>query len=566
MEIEAKFGVPDEETFQRLLAATQLAGCKLGAGSVAQIHDRYFDTRDRSILAGGFACRLRHWDDRYLATLKGLGEASGAIHRRQEYEVELARPLSPQDWPLSDARDLALGLCAGQPLVILFEIRQVRHSRSLIEGDRIVGELCLERVHVGRKDAVTATYLELEAELVPGGLEEELNQIAAELEEAWGLAPESRSKFERAATLFDTELASAMEAEWAMESPWTPQEHAGVGATELAQPSRSVELLERPGIEPDDPMSEAGRKTFRFHFRRMLYNEPGTRQGEDIEFLHDMRVATRRMRAAFRVFGDYFEPKAVAPYLKGLQRTGRALGRVRDLDVFRAKIQAYLDTLPESRHHDLDPLLAVLEKQRGEARERMNLYLDSAKHARFVERFGEFVETEGRGSLTMTLDGDEPRPHRVRHVAPMAIYERLAAVRAYDEWVSIPEPPLERLHALRIACKRLRYTMEFFHEVLGPDTKAPINQVVTLQDHLGDLQDAVVASDILRDFLKWGTWGPRTASEPPLETPVLAAGVEAYLAAKQAELRHLLDTLPEAWQRLNGPEFSRMVAEAIVVL
>ena len=49
------------------------------------------------------------------------------------------------------------------------------------------------------------------------------------------------------------------------------------------------------------------------------FAELGTRLGEDIEALHDMRVATRRMRAAFRVFGEHFEPKAVAPYLKGLK-------------------------------------------------------------------------------------------------------------------------------------------------------------------------------------------------------------------------------------------------------
>src|SRR5690606_3507983 len=95
--------------------------------------------------------------------------------------------------------------------------------------------------------------------------------------------------------------------------------------------------------------------------------------------------------------------------------------------------------------------------------------------------------------------GGEPQPYRVRHVAPVAIYERLAAVRAYDEWVTIPSPPVARLHALRIVCKRLRYAVEFFREALGPEAKILINQVVGMQDHLGELQDAVVASGILRD-------------------------------------------------------------------
>jgi CHAD domain-containing protein len=328
----------------------------------------------------------------------------------------------------------------------------------------------------------------------------------------------------------------------------------------------SIDLLEAPGIEPDDPMSEAGRKTFRFHYQRMLYNEPGTRLGEDIEALHDMRVATRRMRAAFRVFGDYFQSKIMAPHLKGLKRTGRALGPVRDLDVFREKILAYLTTLPEAERGGLDALLVVLEAQREAARQRMIAYLDGAQYARFKEEFGAFVETEGMGSLPATLDGGEPWPYRVRHVVPMVIYERLAVVRAYDEWVSIPDPPLERLHALRIACKRLRYSLEFFRQVLGRDADALIKEVVDMQDHLGALQDGVVASEILRDYLRWGTWGHQVADAHPLDEPVVAPGVEAYLNARQSEMQHLVATFPQAWLRITGAEFSRMVAEAVVVL
>jgi CHAD domain-containing protein len=382
----------------------------------------------------------------------------------------------------------------------------------------------------------------------------------------WGLKPQPQSKFERALALLDRAQAPSSETRKTGEPLVSGQAQPASEVAIPPGPTVSVKLLKSPGIEPDDSMSEAGRKTFRFHFRRMLYNEPGTRMGEDPEALHDMRVATRRMRAAFRVFDDHFEPKAVAPYLKGLKRTGRALGPVRDLDVLRIKIQTYLKSLPESEQNSLDGLLEAWEAQRETARERMTVYLDSAKYARFVERFSEFVETEGMGSLPVVPGKEDPRPHRVRHVAPMAVYERLAAVRAYDEWVSIPDPPLERLHALRIACKRLRYTMEFFREVLGPDTRSAIKEVVNVQDHLGDLQDAVVATDILRDFLRWGTWGSEARSEVPPATPVVAPGAETYLAAKQGELEHLVSTFPGIWQGLRGTDFSRMVAEAVVVL
>jgi CHAD domain-containing protein len=562
LELEAKFTVPDEQTFQQLLAASNLGAYRLGQSTLARVHDRYLDTPEGALHQGGYALRLRREDGRHLASVKGLGDASGAVHHREEYEVELPGPLPPQEWPPGSPRDLVLGLIQDRPLIPLFELEQDRHQRSVTSQGRQVAEFSLDRVRVRQDDAVAATYLELEVELLADGQRRDLEEILAELQKRAGVVPQPQSKFERGLALFGLDPTAA-----------------GKGARpEVAEPARAVdegsELApatkgpEEPLIVADDSMSEAGRKTLRFQYQKMLYHEPGTRLGEDIEALHDMRVATRRMRAAWRVFGDYFEPKAVAPFLKGLKRTGRALGPVRDLDVFREKVRAYAATLPEAEQGRLDGLLGVLDARREAARARMIVYLDTEKYARFVARFGQFLETPGMGSLEVGPGDGEPRPHRVRHVAPMAIYERLAAVRSYDEWVTIPDPPLERLHALRIACKRLRYTLEFFEQVLGPDARVGIKEVVAVQDHLGELQDAVVASGILGDLLSRGTWAEETESAPGpgAMSPEAREGVEAYLAAKESELLQLMETFPEAWQPLNTLEFSRLVAEAVAVL
>jgi CHAD domain-containing protein len=566
LEVEAKFSVPDEGTFQRLLATSTLAGFSLDRGTVTQVHDRYLDTAEGALHANGYACRVRCEDGRTLASLKGLGSASGAIHHRAEVEVALPEPLLPHDWPPSAARDLVLRLCGQQVLSPLFDLEQIRHRRCLHQGSRAVAELALDRVRVLRGETLASTYLELEAELLQAGHERDLRRLSVELQEQWGLAPQSRSKFERGLELFGLNLAFAKEASWIVDVHLPLKDQPVDSVPGQEHRPQEIELLQSPGIEPNDPMSEAGRKTFQFHYRRMLYHEPGTRQGRDIEALHDMRVATRRMRAAFRVFGDFYDPKAVAPYLKGLKRIGRALGPVRDLDVFRAQIEAYQSTLPASEQASLNRFQDILEGQREAARQRMIAYLDGEKYARFKVRFGKFTETQGMGSPTVVLQDSEPSPYRVRHIAPMAVYERLAAVRAYDEWVSIPDPPPQRLHSLRIACKRLRYTLEFFLEVLGPDTKTLIKDIVALQDHLGELQDAVVAGSLLRDFLDRGIWGHTAVDEPASQAPLDEPGVAAYLAFKQAELHHLLETFPEVWQRINSDEFRRMVAEAVVVL
>jgi CHAD domain-containing protein len=115
------------------------------------------------------------------------------------------------------------------------------------------------------------------------------------------------------------------------------------------------------------------------------------------------------------------------------------------------------------------------------------------------------------------------------------------------------------LHALRIECKRLRYTLEFFCEVLGPEAEQVIAEVVRLQDHLGDLNDADVANTMLSNFL----FAP---SRKDASEPVIAPGVVAYLAAKQRELQRLMSTFPAAWEQFNRPEVRRSLADAVAVL
>jgi CHAD domain-containing protein len=236
--------------------------------------------------------------------------------------------------------------------------------------------------------------------------------------------------------------------------------------------------------------------------------------------------------------------------------------------VFWEKTQHYLEKLPQERQNDLRPLRVVWEAERERCRKKMTDYLDSERYVQFQERFGEFLQTPGAGELPPFSNKGEPMPNRLRNVVPALVYQRLAAVRAYDEWVTGENVPLERLHQLRIASKGLRYTLEYFQEVLGPEAKDAIKEIKGLQDHLGDLQDAVVASNLLRDFLTWGTWGhaQTKASVPPPVEPVVAPGVAAYLAARQIELQHLVDTFPQAWARVQSAEFGQLVAAALTPL
>ena len=315
--------------------------------------------------------------------------------------------------------------------------------------------------------------------------------------------------------------------------------------------------MKRPGVEPDDTLSEAGRKVMGYHFAQMVLHEAGTRLGEDIEELHDMRVATRRMRAAFEVFRDAFEPKAVKPHLKGLRATGRALGRVRDLDVFIEKAQHYLDTLPQEQRSGLEPLLVLWENERQNDREKMLEHLNSEDYANFKRKFLKFVSTPGEGTRPVF----EISPPLVQHIVPALIYTRLAAVRAYGP--ILESATIAQLHSLRIEFKKLRYTLEFFREVLGEEAGELIEEIKNLQDHLGDLNDADVACSILRQFLD--EWESRQVYTPisERENP---EPVVAYLANKHAERYFLTTTFQDVWQGFDQPGMRTKLASAVAVL
>lgn len=135
-------------------------------------------------------------------------------------------------------------------------------------------------------------------------------------------------------------------------------------------------------------MAEAARKILRLQFERMLLHEPGTRAGEDIEELHDMRVVTRRMRAVPRVFGDYIDRK---PVIEGLRATGRTPGSVRGLDVFWEQTQRTIDALPPAQRDGLAPLQAAWEAEHRRARMELLNYLDSNYYTEFKVRFEELV-------------------------------------------------------------------------------------------------------------------------------------------------------------------------------
>src|SRR5262245_12119869 len=140
-------------------------------------------------------------------------------------------------------------------------------------------------------------------------------------------------------------------------------------------------------VSQDASIRAVALAVLRRHFAMMLAREPGTRLGDDPEELHDMRVASRRLRAAVSLFRDVL-PVTVMQPRGDFVWLGRSLGTVRDLDVQLEQLDGLLTEVAESERVALLPLRSLLEEQRGVARVGMLEALDSRRYEVFVSRFG----------------------------------------------------------------------------------------------------------------------------------------------------------------------------------
>lgn len=313
--------------------------------------------------------------------------------------------------------------------------------------------------------------------------------------------------------------------------------------------------MKSPGIVRRDTLADAARKTLRFHFSRMLEHEAGAIDGTDIERLHDMRVAVRRLRAAVQLFRPYL-PKEHAAYLrKDLRRLGRALGPARDYDVMLANLADYRAGLPAQPQESLEPLARRWQRKRERAHEAMRAYLESKRYRVLKQRIETFLYpvsppaagADTNGAATATLS--DLREPLVCAEVPALLSSRYERILSYGP--SLEGTSVEELHALRIDCKRLRYALEFLREALCAQAKDAIDDLKEAQDHLGEMNDAYVASKVLRKL-----WEKRQrATDESVCPPATLEALGAYLAYCEDRARTQAQSFAGIWQRLTGPEF-----------
>jgi CHAD domain-containing protein len=542
MEIEAKFAVPDDSSFETLLSLESLGDYRLVPSGEQRMTDRYVDTPGRDLLQSGHTCRRRvgQAGGPELVTVKGLGGALGAVHRRFEQEMEVPLDAPPEQWPSGAPRDIVLQLTRGKPLVEFLTLHQHRTTRSVTRRDQRIATISLDRVEF----AGGATACEMEIELSPPGSGADLEALG-QLLRPFGLRPQSLSKFERALSLVEGATPVMSGASQRIERhPVGASFSLEVAASSSPKPNSRAKPV---GVRASDPMAEAGRKILHYHWNQALGHEAGTKSGVDPEELHDMRVATRRQRAALRIVEAHFRRKALRPLREGLRALGGRLGEVRDLDVLLAAARDHQAAVTATEAVAFQSLVDDWMRQREAARIRMVEYLGGETHAVFKERYTAFLDTPGAGARAEPA----PRPTLVAHVLPYEIWAHYGALVSFDR--ALLGASYGTLHAVRIQGKRLRYLLEFFREVLDPCVEKPIKAIVALQDHLGELQDCVVTIALVNDFLAGN--GAHVHRE-------VAAATSRYRELRQARIAELRRTLDRPWDGVTNAAFRIGLSQA----
>jgi CHAD domain-containing protein len=591
IEVELKYRVVDLAAAERYLAADEI-GTFSGhtAPRSSQFEDHYVDTSDGALARAGFAVRLRQSGKGTILSVKSTAgtNGSGGATRREELEGPADRTTGPLDWPASDARSLVLELAGDAPLVELVTIRQLRRKRIVRDGDTRV-ELSLDEVDVVSRSEVVDRFVELEAELVKG-TETRLARLAEVFLADPALTPSTRSKLEAGMAAVksgrrptgeedDADDTGDPRGKDAVDAPAEPKRSTKADVTAATRatpepsatdsvvlevvPTTSDTLIDEetassadgrlvvgrsPGVLADDHIAEAGRKVMRFHLGRMLAREAGVRDGKDLEDVHAMRVATRRQRAAWRVFGESYRHGRTRRYRHGLREVAGRLGAVRDLDVLLEAADVYRNDQPVREQRALEPMLRDWREHRDDARVLLVRELDSDVYRRWVDDYRDFVRTEGAGVLPV----QPTQPHRVRDTAGSRVWAAYEQVRGYEpvlRWADV-----ETLHELRIAGKWLRYTLEFVREALGDDAGPLIERVTALQDHLGLMNDANVSGSMARTFLV-----EHAGELSELES----AAIGRFLVSREREVTRLRRQIGAPWRGVAGVTFRRRLGRLI---
>lgn len=297
-----------------------------------------------------------------------------------------------------------------------------------------------------------------------------------------------------------------------------------------------------PVLAPDDDARNAARRVLAFHLAVFTREESAARSG-DVEAVHQLRVATRRMRSTLRLFAPVLPAASVASAGDGFAWLARAIGAVRDLDVLALAVVRRGRKLDDSTRSHLGALERVIADRRAAALSALVTQLESPRSRRLLVRVGTLANTRLAAR----------RPVRLGDVARDLVVPLLRAIQRSGRDLDVHAPP-RAFHRLRKRVKRLRYASETLAGLGDDAMQAARGRLVTLQDVLGEHQDAIVQRDWLRACAESDALPPAT---------LLAMGELMHALGRRT--KKLRRRAPRAWKKFDRRRVRRQLMAGLDV-
>lgn len=293
-----------------------------------------------------------------------------------------------------------------------------------------------------------------------------------------------------------------------------------------------------------EPLWRLGDKGMRRQLKHIRDQVAVVSEQSGVEDIHQMRVAIRRLRAMAEVLESTpaFRRKRLSRLRDRLQPLAQRLGAVRDLDMLLESLDEYERSAVETSQTS-SALRDELHWRREKALQRLRKELRRLATRRLLQR-------PRRTIRRLVRRNRDARRVLVRHVAGDALWKRYEVILRFEETIE-GFAPTEELHALRIACKQLRYALELFSEETDPCAQSLLETLKGVQGHLGDLQDSVFAVATLT----------RLRHDYPHNYLL-----EGFRAAQETRRNTLRQEFAPLWERISGAPYRQDLAALIAAL
>jgi len=245
-----------------------------------------------------------------------------------------------------------------------------------------------------------------------------------------------------------------------------------------------------PGVDAFTPLADAAPALLLAKAEPLFALEGAASSGADMDAVHDMRVASRRLRETMRLLEPLYPQREFREWYGRVRRITRALGPVRDADVFIDEFAGFAKSLGNGGKRAVAFLIGRrmgTREQQLVALNRELSRLDLAENRRTLRKLARSIG--GRSA-------EAKRP--LSGFAHAQVAERASVVFGALPG-ALPEENTLQQHALRIDFKRLRYAVEVFAPVYGDDFDAVHPVLTEFQDTLGDLHDLHLFLDQLQE-------------------------------------------------------------------